>query len=595
MFRFNKRATCAIISKLSLTLLAGAALAFIPGLRADPGDLYVTNLATGSVIKYAPDGTFTTFASGLTSPQGIVFDQAKNLYVADAGNGGAGNGSIFKYTLSGTKTTFRSGMHNPIGLTTDGSDLLVAESGVDRVLRLPLDGVNPPSILQIIPGPFGVTSRALKQAGFFRYISNGPLVREIAPGNVITDFNFSADPSRGVIVNATGNVFVTTSVGTVSEIPADGGARFTFASGFTEPTGMDFRPARFGGDMDRVGFLYVADTLAGKISQIAVDGTKTTFVTGAGNPNFIAFEVIGPSPTPTPIPTPTPSPTPTPTPTPPDRAQNLSTRADVETGANVAIGGFGITGTDPRLVVIRGIGPALAAPPYNLAGVLADPVLELHDSTGAIITSNDNWMKNSPGDRATLIANRLDPKNPSEAAIVMTLDPGLYTAILMGSNGGTGIGLVEIYDLDDLNVAGDLGNLSTRGFVGTGDKVMIGGLIVGPEGGADASFVVRALGPSLANFKVPNPLLDPVLQLFNGNGDLIAMNDNWETDLPPDNYAAEVMAAGLAPSDPAESAIFANLVAGLYTAIVTGQDETSGVGLVEIYHVLGQPAHSPGK
>ena len=271
---------------------------------------------------------------------------------------------------------------------------------------------------------------------------------------------------------------------------------------------------------------------------------------------------------------------------PPDRALNLSTRVDVETGNEVGIGGFIITGTDPKLVVIRGIGPTLAD--LGLDGTLADPVLELHDSTGAIIATNDNWMDNSSEDQTTLTENGLDPRHDSEAALVDTLDPGLYTAILTGKDGGTGVGLVEIYSLDDPSLTGELANLSTRGLVGTGDNVMIGGVIIGPTGGADASVVLRAIGPSLPVQAVPNPLLDPVLELRNGDGDLIAMNDNWMENSAEDQ--ATLTDDGLAPTNDLESAIVADLIAGLYTAIVSGKDATTGVGLVEIYHVGGTGA-----
>ena len=249
-------------------------------------------------------------------------------------------------------------------------------------------------------------------------------------------------------------------------------------------------------------------------------------------------------------------------------------------------------GTDPKLVVIRAIGPSLTA--VGVAGALADPLLELHDSTGLIIATNDDWKDNTPADQQLLIDASLDPTNDLESAIIKTLDPGLYTAVVSGNNGGTGVALIELYDLDDPGAAGELANISTRGFVGTEANVMIGGVIVGPGGGVDAAVVVRAIGPSLADFGVADPLLDPVLELRNGDGDLIAMNDNWETDAPPDNYSVEVTAAGLAPSDASESAIFANLTNGLYTAIVSGKNGTTGAGLVEVYHVAAQTANSAG-
>ena len=264
----------------------------------------------------------------------------------------------------------------------------------------------------------------------------------------------------------------------------------------------------------------------------------------------------------------------------------------MQTGTNVGIGGFIITGTDPKLVVVRAKGPSLAD--FGVVGALADPVLDLHDSTEAIIATNDDWMDNSEADQQLLIDHVLAPTNDFESAIIKTLDPGLYTAVVSGNGGGTGVALIELYDLDDPGVTGELGNISTRGFVGTEANVMIAGVIVGPEGGLDAAVVVRAIGPSLANFGVADPLLDPVLELRDGNGDLIAMNDNWETDAPPDNYSVEVTAAGLAPSDASESAIFANLTNGLYTATVSGKDGTTGAGLVEVYHVAAQTANSAG-
>jgi hypothetical protein len=256
---------------------------------------------------------------------------------------------------------------------------------------------------------------------------------------------------------------------------------------------------------------------------------------------------------------------------------------DVQTGTNVGIGGFIITGSDPKLVVIRAKGPSLTD--FGVVGALADPVLVLNDDAGVAIATNDDWMDNSEADQAMLIDRGLAPKNDLESAIIKTLDPGLYTAVVSGNNGGTGVALIELYDLDEPGVAGELANISTRGFVGTEANVMIGGLIVGPGGGLDAAVVVRAIGPSLADFGVTDPLADPVLELRNGDGDVIAMNDNWETDAPPDNYSAEVTAAGLAPNDTSESAIFFNLTNGLYTAIVSGKDGTTGVGLVEVYHV----------
>ena len=596
MFPNNRRS----LTRLGIVLfaIAVAQFSFTSSSFAEPGSLYSTDLATGSIIAYAPDGTPTTFATGLVSPQGIIFVEATDslpgyFYVADAGNGGATSGVVYRFDRAGNRTTFFTGLNNPKGVARDGGDILVAENGAGRIRSIPVDG-SAAIISQIVATPMGIDAHAFDQNGFrTKFIANGDSVFSAGPGQPLVDID-PADVSRSVGVNsADGKVYVTTAAGTVSKLNPDGTLKTQFASGLTDLHGLAFVPA---GTIAPPG-VYVAQTSAGIITRILSNGTKVTFVSGAGNPNYITFENFSPAdPTPTPTPsptvTPTVTPTPTPTPTPPDRAQNLSTRVDVETGANVGIGGFIITGTEPKLVVVRALGPSLEK--FGVPGFLADPVLELHDSNQDIIATNDNWMDNSPADQQLLTDHLLNPSEDLESAIIITLEPGTYTGVVSGKNGGTGVALIEIYDLSDPSVGGELGNLSTRGLVGTDVNVLIGGIIVGPEGGADAATVVRAIGPSLADFGVTNPLADPVLELRNVNGDLIAMNDNWETDLPPDNYSAEVMAAGLAPTDPSESAIFANLTFGNYTAIVTGKNETTGVGLVEVYHVEAQTAKNSG-
>ncbi|MEY2603599.1 MAG: hypothetical protein QOH31_1380, partial [Verrucomicrobiota bacterium] len=241
---------------------------------------------------------------------------------------------------------------------------------------------------------------------------------------------------------------------------------------------------------------------------------------------------------------------------------NISTRLGVLTGDNVLIGGFIIGGPDNKKVVLRAIGPSLSNPPFNLSGVLADPTTELHDGTGAIIATNDNWKD---AQQADIAATGLAPTNDFESAILQTLAPGAYTAIVRGKNGGTGVGLVEVYDADR-SVNAELTNISTRGFVGTGDNVMIGGFIVG--GGGSATVVVRAIGPSLSNppFNLTGVLQDPTLSLFDANGVIIASNDNWK-----DTQQAELQATGVAPTDDHESAILVTLPTGGFTVIVRGK------------------------
>lgn len=245
---------------------------------------------------------------------------------------------------------------------------------------------------------------------------------------------------------------------------------------------------------------------------------------------------------------------------------NISTRTLVDTGDKVLIGGFIISGTQPKKVIVRAIGPSLP-----LAGLLMNPFLELHDSSGALIVSNDNWRTDQEQE---IVATGLAPSNDNESAIVMTLDPGSYTAIVSGVNGGTGIALVEVYDLDQL-VDSKLANISTRGLVETGDNVLIGGFIV--LGNNAASALLRAIGPSLP---LAESLVNPTLELHDGNGTTLTSNDDWRSD-----QESEILATGLPPNSDAESAILTTLPPGPYTAIVRGANDTTGVALVEVYQL----------
>lgn len=251
---------------------------------------------------------------------------------------------------------------------------------------------------------------------------------------------------------------------------------------------------------------------------------------------------------------------------------NISTRLRVLTGDNLLIGGFIITGTDLKRVLIRGIGPSL-----NGVGVnLPDPTLELHQGS-TMVAANDNWKTRPDGtsQQAEIEATTIPPTNDLESAILVTLTPGAYTAILAGKNGGTGVGSVEVYDLGQ-GANSKLVNLSTRGFVDTGDNVMIGGLIVGGgSGGGATQVLVRALGPSLP---VAGALGDPTLELRTGNGTLVASNDNWKTRPDGSSQQAEIEATTIPPINDLESALVQTLPAGNYTAVVRGKNSTTGVG-----------------
>ena len=275
---------------------------------------------------------------------------------------------------------------------------------------------------------------------------------------------------------------------------------------------------------------------------------------------------------------PTPTPTPTPTPRPPSQAQllNISTRLNVLTVDRVLIGGFIVTGTQPKKVILRAIGPSLATANPPVLGALVDPILELHEPDGPVIT-NDNWKDTQ---EAEIIASTVPPTDDLESAIVATLSPGAYTAIVSGKNSGTGVGLVEAYDLDQ-PADSQLANISTRGFVETSDNVMIGGFILG-NGIGTTNVLIRAIGPSLANAipPVPGALPDPTLELHDSNGSTLASNDNWK-----DTQEAEIIASTVPPTDDFESAIVATLAPGAYTAIVAGQGGLTGVALVEVYRL----------
>jgi|GEM_PF-865567 len=255
---------------------------------------------------------------------------------------------------------------------------------------------------------------------------------------------------------------------------------------------------------------------------------------------------------------------------------NLATRMRVQTGDNVLIGGFILTGSAPKKVILRAIGPSLTVNNQPLPGRLTDPTLTLFDGAGNPLFTNDDWM-NSP-QKQQIIDSTIPPTDPKESAIVATLQPGNYTAIMSGVGGANGIGVVELYDLDQ-SAPANPGNIATRGFVESGDNVMIGGFIVG--GSQNRTVLARAIGPSLTAVGVPNALQDPMLELHDSSGTMLASNDNWRS-----NQEAQIIATGIAPSDDRESAIISSpLAPGNYTAIVRGGGSATGVALVEIYQL----------
>jgi hypothetical protein len=300
----------------------------------------------------------------------------------------------------------------------------------------------------------------------------------------------------------------------------------------------------------------------------------------------------------------------------PERLANISTRSRVLTGDNVMIGGFIIDGSTPKRVLVRSRGPSMARAPFFVPGTLTNPVVRIF-SGPTVIAQNDNWQDspNCPDfvcEGAVEIMNSgFDPCTPNpgqnlppqgctlEAAILITLPPGAYTAIVTGADSSTGVALVEVFEAD-ASVVSELGNISARSFVQSGDNVMIGGLII--DGTTPATVLLRARGPSMsgAPFFVPGTLANPFLQLFSGET-VIAQNDNWQ-DPPscgglPCGGAAQIAVTGLDPCQPnpgqstsppgcaQESAIFITLPPGAYTAVVSGVGGATGVGLVEVFEL----------
>lgn len=313
-----------------------------------------------------------------------------------------------------------------------------------------------------------------------------------------------------------------------------------------------------------------SQTTAGGIFFPAL--ADATYFPGPTRQELGMFRDIGWATTGAPTPTPAPSATPIATPA---LAQfvNISTRVVVNTGDQVAIGGFILRGDTPKKVIVRGIGPSLAN--AGVSGALQDPLLEIHGQANELIVSNDNWRTLQESEIA---ATGVAPTDNRESAVIVQLEPGKsYTAIIKGTGGTTGIGLIEVYDLQ-INSGSDLANISTRGIVLTDNNVLIGGFIV--QGATPQRIVFRAIGPSLANAGITGALQDPTIQLNDANGNLLSSNDDWK-----DTQATDITATGIPPSGDRESAIVGTYGVGRYTLVVRGKGGTTGVALVEAYNL----------
>jgi sugar lactone lactonase YvrE len=570
-------------------------------------NLYVADTGNHTIRKITPAGLVSTFAGSpgmpgsadgtgaaarFNSPIGLSLDGAGNLYVGDADND-----TIRKITPAGAVTTLagkaeevgsadgtgsNARFNGPRGVAVNAAgDVYVADTFNNTIRK-----ITPAGVVSTLAGLAGATGSADGTGSAARF--NHP--RGVA---VDTASNiFVADTTNDTIRRITPAGVVTTVAGSAGVGGSADGS--IFAARFLAP---------FSIKVSSSGDIYLADTVNDTIRKISAVGVVNTLggvplmagsADGTGaNAQFTSPEGVGldsagnlfigdtgnntirlgQSGSPSPSPSPTASPSPSPSPG-PGRSQplNISTRLRVETGQNVMIGGFIINGSASKKVIIRAIGPSLAQ--FGVTGVLADPVLELHGANGGLITSNDNWQESA--NKQAIIDAGFAPQDSLESAILTTLASGSYTAIVSGKNGTSGVGLVEVYDLDQ-TVDSTLANISTRGLVQTEDNVMIGGFILG-GGDAGAQVLIRALGPSLAQFGVTGVLADPTLELHNSNGDLAGSNDNWKS-----LQQADIEATGIPPQNDAESALVTELAPGSYTAIVAGRDGAVGVGLVEIY------------
>jgi uncharacterized repeat protein (TIGR03803 family) len=531
-------------------------------IQASDGNFYSTTVTGGTngggtVFKITPQGVLTTLHSFLflavddgTGPQGeLVQGSDGNLYGTTSAGGPGPGGTVFKITLTGTLTVLhyftgaddgatpigglcRGSDNNFYGTTTSGGSggmgtiFKVTPSGTFTVLHgFKFDGSEGYYASALVEGADG----NFYGTNYFGGAESDGTIFKITLFGIFTDLYDLSGPAKfggsgtnphAALFKDEDDSFYGTTLDSVFNITSSGALTVVYAFDFSQ------------GEPYQSGVIRAKDNgLYGTTWNGGDFGSGTIFNLTASVANL----------------------------------GNISTRLSVGTGDNVLIGGFIVTGTQAKKVIVRGIGPSLP-----ITGVLADPLLELHDSTGATIASNDNWV-DSPNKQA-IIDSTIPPTNDKEPAILMTLDPGAYTAIVRGVSDTTGIALIEVYDLASA-VDSKLANISTRGFVQTGDDVMIGGLIIFSDSARNV--IIRAIGPSLP---LGGALVDPSLELHNGDGDLINSNDNWRSD-----QEADILATGLQPTQDKESAIVAALDPGLYTAIVRGVNNTTGVALVEVY------------
>jgi sugar lactone lactonase YvrE len=620
-----------IIKKcLQLVLYAVCALAgAAPGVAQSNYERYpFSTLAGVAGGPGSADGT--GIAARFNLPSGVAVDTARNVYVADYNNH-----TIRKITPEGSVSTLAGspGMpgsvdgtgsnarfRTPIGVAVDPiGNVYVADSN-----NITIRKVTPDRVVTTLAGSVGQPGSAdgIGAAALFRspnqlavdslgnlYVADmdNNTIRKITPAAVVTTFAGSAGQAgsadgtgnaarftrpAGVAVDSEDNLYVADTYNhTIRKItPARVVTTLAGLAGTTGYADGSGSAARFdhpyGVGLDPAGNVYVVNSYNHTIRKVTPAGVVTTLAglpgqagssdgTGSAARFFLpsgmavdaqgyvyvgdswnhTIRIGGPAAL--------------------SQLLNISTRLRVETDNNVLIAGFIVTGTVGKRVLIRALGPSLSG---FVQGFLLDPTLELYDPNGALFASNDNWRAafNAPDIQATGIP----PSNDLESAILATLPPGQgYTAVVRGNASATGIAIVEVYNLNH-NVDSVLANISTRGLVQTAENVIIGGFILGGNNGT-CKVLIRAIGPSLSP-SLSVPLADPTLRLHDGNGNIVAANDNWRDD---PNQAAEITATGIPPNNDFESAMVQTLPAGNYTSIVAGRSDGTGVALVEVYNL----------
>jgi hypothetical protein len=542
-------------TKPTLLLIAGACASalFLPvKARAAAGDLYQVYPPNGTIFKYSPgNGSPSVFTGGLaTTANKIAFNREGEMY-ADEGTGSAAK--IVKLSPTGVKTTFATGI-DAQGMACDAAgNLFVSDATSQTILK-----ITPAGVKTTFAGKVGHTMLDLMfdTDGNLLAVDYGtsPLhpstggdgegsVAKFAPDGHETLFASKLDRPTTLATDRAGIIYVGTSDGGVfggslvydAKSGLQVGSFLLYAANLGNIQGMACDPA---------GNLFVS-TPSGIIRLEKKTRAKTVFSSVAGI-GGLAFEP------------------------PYSQPLNISTRLQVQPGDNALFAGFIVTGNAGKKVLIRGIGPSLAA--AGISGALQDPIIELRNSSGAFVNGNNDWKSTQ---QAAIEATGAAPTDPRESAFLITLGPGSWTVVLRGVGNTSGVGVVEVYDLDT-TANSRLANISSRGVVQSGENVMIGGFIIGSGNGA-ARLAIRAIGPSLAAAVISNPLPDPTLTLRNGNGAVVSFNDNWG-----DTNATEIHDAHIAPSNLGESAMIVTLPPGNYTAVVAG-NSGPGVAVVEVY------------